>query len=251
MSSSIRTIIIDDHQPSVTILAEELKSFPDIQIAATALTSTKGEEIILKHKPELLFLDIELPDTTGLDFLARLNNKINWKLSVVFYTSYEKYLLQALRLQAFDFLLKPLDKNELKLVMNRFYRNKNSLEKTFPMLPSIPVDKLLSITTVTNDKIILRPQNVGYFKYNSEYKLWEIVLDNFQHLILKHHTTAEVILNYGSEFIQIHKTFIINIHYLGMIQENTCIMLYPFNSVTELKISKIYKKTLLKKFYNL
>lgn len=150
-----------------------------------------------------------------------------------------------------DFLLKPVSKDDLLLAMNRYYLNKKNTKLPPVLPPHYPIDKPLLITTITNDKVILRPQNIGYFRYNSERKLWEIILDDFRHVILKHNTTAEVILNYGAEFIQIHKTYIININYLSMIQDSTCIMLYPFNTVTELKVSKIYKKKLLDKFYNL
>lgn len=251
MSTPTKVIIIDNDKPSVTVLANELKVYQDVVVVATAFNSYDGEQAILKHKPQLIFLDIELPSSNGLEFLAALHSKIDWEMNIIFYTSYEKYMLQALRMQAFDFLLKPVNQDDLLLAMNRYYLHRKNTQPS--PIPSIhyPTDKPLLITTITNDKIILRPQNIGYFRYNSERKLWEIVLDDFRHVILKHNTTADVILNYGTEFIQIHKTYIININYLNMIQESTCIMLYPFNAVTELKISKIYKKKLFEKFYNL
>ncbi|MFR8836433.1 LytR/AlgR family response regulator transcription factor [Bacteroides nordii] len=251
MSTPTKVIIIDDDKPSVTVLANELKVYQDVVVVATAFNSHDGEQAILKHKPQLIFLDIELPSINGLEFLATLRSQIDWEMNIIFYTSYEKYMLQALRMQAFDFLLKPVNPNDLLLAMNRYYVNRKNAQPS--SIPSIhyPTDKPLLITTITNDKIILRPQNIGYFRYNSERKLWEIVLDDFRHVILKHNTTADVILNYGTEFIQIHKTYIININYLSMIQENACIMLYPFNTVTELKVSKMYRKKLFEKFYNL
>lgn len=251
MSIPTKVIIIDDDKPSVTVLSNELKNYQDVSVIATAFNCHDGEQAIFRHKPQLIFLDIELPGINGLEFLTTLRPKIDWEMSVIFYTSYEKYMLQALRMQAFDFLLKPVNRDDLLLAMNRYYLSRKN---TIPLLSSslhYPTDKPLLITTITNDKVILRPQNIGYFRYNSERKLWEIILDNFRHVILKHNTTAEVILNYGAEFIQIHKTYIININYLSMIQENTCIMLYPFNAVTELKVSKIYRKKLFEKFYNL
>lgn len=251
MNKIIKVIIIDDDKPSITVLENELKVFQDVQIVARAFNSIEGENAIIKYKPDLLFLDIELPNVSGIEFLSVLSNKLTWNMKVVFYTSYEKYILQALRLQAFDFLLKPVNRNELSLVMNRFYMDGNCFPKTTQTIYHNPNTKSILLTTITNDKIVVKPQNIGYFRYNSERKLWEIILDNFQHFILKHHTTAEVILNYSSDFIQIHKTYIININYLGIIQENTCIMLYPLNTITELKISKIYRKKLLDKFYNL
>ncbi|WP_455587370.1 LytR/AlgR family response regulator transcription factor [Bacteroides sp.] len=251
MSAPTKVIIIDDDKPSVTVLVNELKAYQDVTIIATAFNSHNGEQAILKHKPQLIFLDIELPGINGLEFLAALRSKIDWEVNVIFYTSYEKYMLQALRMQAFDFLLKPVNKDDLLLAMNRYYLSRKNAQPSPISSIHYPTDKPLLITTITNDKIILRPQNIGYFRYNSERKLWEIVLDDFRHVILKHNTTAEVILNYGAEFIQTHKTYIININYLSMIQENTCIMLYPFNTVTELKVSKMYRKKLFDKFYNL
>lgn len=251
MSAPTKVIIIDDDKPSVTVLTNELKAYQDVTVMATAYNSHDGEQAIMKHKPQLIFLDIELPGINGLEFLAALRSKIDWKMSTIFYTSYEKYMLQALRMQAFDFLLKPVNKDDLLLAMNRYYlSNKNALPPPVPSL-SYPTDKPLLINTFTNDKVVLRPQNIGYFRYNSERKLWEIILDDFRHVILKHNTTADVILNYGTEFIQIHKTYIININYLSMIKESTCIMLYPFNMVTELKVSKMYRKKLFDKFYSL
>ena len=251
MSIPTKVVIIDDDKSSITVLANELKVYQDVVVVATASDSYDGEQVILKHKPQLIFLDIELPCISGLEFLATLHSKIDWDINIIFYTSYDKYMLQAFRMEAFDFLLKPINKDDLLLVMNRYYLNRKNAQPSLLSSIHYPIEKPLLLTTVVNDKIILRPQNIGYFRYNSERKLWEIVLDDFRHVILKHNTTANVILNYGTEFIQIHKTYIININYLSMIQENACIMLYPFNTVTELKVSKIYRKKLFENFYNL
>lgn len=252
MEQVTKVVIIDDDKPSVAVLKNELKNYRNIEVVGVAYTSVTGEELILKYKPNLIFLDIELPNISGLEFLTSLRSRINWNMSVIFYTSYEKYILQALRMQAFDFLLKPVSKNELMLVLNRYYLNQKNVQPVSNVnINTYQTDKPILITTITNDKIILRPQNIGYFRYNSSRKLWEVVLDDFRNIILKHNTTAETILNYGHEFIQIHKTFIINLNYLSLIQDNNCIMHYPFNNITELKISKLYKKKLFEKFYDL
>ncbi len=251
----INTLIIDDDNPSVLVLTERLKAFSDVQIVATAHNGEGGRNAVMKYKPDLLFLDIELPDISGLDFLSSLDKNIDWDMKVVFYTSYEKYLLQALRLQAFDFLLKPVNENELSLVMNRFYLHRegkdNLLRQNSPSRGMPLSVKSVLITTITNDKLIVRPENIGYFKYDSDRKLWKVVLNSLQYFILKHQTTADTILSYAPEFIQIHKSYIININYLYIISENSCTLLPPFNKVSELKISKMYKKKLLDKFYDM
>ena len=96
----------------MTVLTNELKAYQDVNVIATAFNSHDGEQAILKHKPQLIFLDIELPGINGLESLAALRPKIDWEMSTIFYTSYEKYMLQALRMQAFDFLLKPVSKDD-------------------------------------------------------------------------------------------------------------------------------------------
>lgn len=257
MEYKIDTVIVDDDRASILVLTESLKAFPDVRIVATAGNGEEGWNTVLKHKPELLFLDVELSDTTGLEFLASLDKHIDWAMKVVFYTSYEKYLLPALRLQAFDYLLKPVSDSELSLVMNRFYLSREEVSESRPLpvqpLSTQPVPSVQSIliTTITNDKLIVRSENIGYFKYDSERKLWKVVLNSLQHFILKHQTTADTILNYSSDFIQIHKSYIININYLYLISENSCTLLPPFDQVSELKVSKIYKKKLLDKFYDM
>ena len=252
MEKRIDTVIVDDDNPSIRVLAERLKGYPDVNLVATAGNGEEGWNTVMRYKPELLFLDVELSDTSGLEFLSSLDKHIDWNMKVVFYTSYEKYLLPALRLQAFDFLLKPVSDSELSLIMNRFYLSREEALRSGgqPVQPkplSQPVQSIL-ITTITNDKLIVRPENIGFFKYDSERKLWRVVLNSLQHFILKHQTTAETILNYAPEFIQIHKTYIININYLYLISENSCTLLPPFNKVSELKVSKMYKKKLLDRF---
>lgn len=255
MENRIDTVIVDDDNLSIRVLAERLKAYPDVHLVATAGNGEEGWNTVMQYKPELLFLDVELSDTSGLEFLSSLDKYIDWNMKVVFYTSYEKYLLPALRLQAFDFLLKPVSDSELSLIMNRFYLSRNdSLRlggQSVPPRSMSPSVQSILITTITNDKLIVRPENIGFFKYDSERKLWKVVLNSLQHFILKHQTTADTILNYAPEFIQIHKTYIININYLYLISENSCTLLPPFNKVSELKVSKMYKKKLLDKFYDM
>ena len=192
MSIPTKVVIIDDDKSSITVLANELKVYQDVVVVATASDSYDGEQVILKHKPQLIFLDIELPCISGLEFLATLHSKIDWDINIIFYTSYDKYMLQAFRMEAFDFLLKPINKDDLLLVMNRYYLNRKNAQPSLLSSIHYPIEKPLLITTVVNDKIILRPQNIGYFRYNSERKLWEIVLDDFRHVILKHNSKCDI-----------------------------------------------------------
>lgn len=84
MSIPTKVVIIDDDKSSITVLANELKVYQDVVVVATASDSYDGEQVILKHKPQLIFLDIELPCISGLEFLATLHSKIDWDINIIF-----------------------------------------------------------------------------------------------------------------------------------------------------------------------
>ena len=137
MENRIDTVIVDDDNPSIRLLADRLKAYPDVRVVATAGNGEEGWNTVLRYKPDLLFLDVELSDTSGLEFLSSLDRHIDWDMKVVFYTSYEKYLLPALRLQAFDYLLKPVSDSELSLIMDRYYLLRDE-SRRMVVPPSIP-----------------------------------------------------------------------------------------------------------------
>lgn len=252
----IRIIISDDDPAAVELLHKGLKAYPWAEVVATTSEGAEATvNLIESCNPDLIFLDIELgPEVSGLDVIRGMGDSERSNIKIVFYSSYRKYLLQAIRLDAFDFLLKPFDPEELAIIMNRYrhdgMRSPGMLPELQRALKSSSDVRALSITTITNDKLILAPHKIVFFKYDSERKLWEVVLDDFKRIILKRHTKAETILNFGPDFIRTHKTYIINIMYLGMISNAECTLVPPYDTM-EIRISKAYKRQLLDRFYDL
>ncbi|MDE7160193.1 MAG: LytTR family DNA-binding domain-containing protein [Muribaculaceae bacterium] len=256
----VRVVIIDDDIAAIKVLENALRIFgPRVEICGTASTLAEGRAIISEEMPDIAFIDIEFPDEseTGLD-LVGLDRKYGGNMEVVFYTSYNKYLINALRLQAFDFLLKPVDTEELRIIMRRYMMERGRAPQTAIYTPGLlgaardrSDARALAITTVTNDRIIVSPSSIIFFKYDSDRKVWEVVMSNLQRHILKRHTTADVILNYGPDFIRTHQIYIVNVAYLGMITNNSCTLLPPYNDITEIKISKSFRRQLLDRFYDL
>lgn len=107
----MKTVIVDDDKRVINIISRLIQSdFPDITVEATAEDVKTGCRYIAEVCPDLLFLDINLPDGTGFDLLKKLS-KIDFK--IIFITAYEEYALQAIKVSALDYLLKPVDRTEL------------------------------------------------------------------------------------------------------------------------------------------
>jgi len=112
---TIKTILIDDEQKNRDVIRLKLeRNCPEIEIIAFAESAAEGYDKIQKLKPELIFLDISMPGETGLQMLKRFDS-INFE--IIFVTGYNDYALDALKMSAVDYLLKPvLDKDLIRAV---------------------------------------------------------------------------------------------------------------------------------------
>lgn len=257
----IKVVIVDDDLPSAKLLEKALSSRKDLELCGIAENLTEGERLVRENNPDLLFLDMEFPDSSGLEWYENSQLPVNTK--VVFHTCYSRYIHDALSLRVFDFLLKPFDPSELDVILRRF----KSLPKNTPdnpaggqpgsqdycQSPSVRFGSMrpIAITSVINSKIIVNPTEIVYFRYMSDRKIWECVFVNMKRIILKRQTTAETILGYGPDFVRTHKHFIVNMRYVGIISGNDCILLPPLDKITEIKISKSYRRDLMDRFYDI
>lgn len=112
MSEEITVVIVDDEAASVRNLSNDLCVYSDVRILETTTSVEKARKIVIRQQPDLLFLDVEMPKMSGLDLWQNIRADVHADMRVVFYTAYDKYVLEALRASAFDYLLKPyLPKN--------------------------------------------------------------------------------------------------------------------------------------------
>ena len=245
-----KVVIVDDERAAIDVLRRELEPYREFEVKGIAGNGAKGKKMIMELHPNLLFLDMELPDTLGLNLLS----EIRWDMKVVFYTSYDKYLLQALRESAFDFLLKPFEAEDLKVIMERYRKAMSSA--SLSLLPSfassisasMPQQVMFMISTVTGFKL-LRLEEIGFFEYLKDKRQWQVVLFNQTRLSLKRNTKAEDIISYSQAFVQISQSAIVNIDYLAMIDGKCCQLYPPFHDKNDLVISRSYLKELQERFF--
>jgi two-component system LytT family response regulator len=120
----IRSLIIEDEQKSREMLAMLIEqNCPQLQIVGLAKNVNEGAEMIKSLKPELVFLDIQMPDGTGFDLLEQVQDK---KFEIIFTTATDKHALRAIKYSACDYLLKPIDIDELKLAVEKVSQKKNT-----------------------------------------------------------------------------------------------------------------------------
>nr|WP_068892294.1 LytTR family DNA-binding domain-containing protein [Pedobacter panaciterrae] len=113
----IKAVIIDDEANNIENLQIIITKYcPDVTIEATADNVSDGIDIIKKHQPDLVFLDIQMPDQSGFDLLSNLPEI---KFEVIFITAYDKYGIQAIKFSALDYLLKPININEFKIAVGK------------------------------------------------------------------------------------------------------------------------------------
>lgn len=119
----IKSLIIDDDPFIHTLLMDKLEQhFPEVEVLQTGSSGTEGIDLIRQLQPNLVFLDVEMTDMTGFEMLSQLD-QIDFQ--TIFITSYTHYAIKAIRFNALDYILKPIDLGELKQAIKRFTKRAN------------------------------------------------------------------------------------------------------------------------------
>jgi DNA-binding NarL/FixJ family response regulator len=134
----LRTIIIDDEKHSCERLKRLLASFPQINVIDSFTSSRKGFEYIIKQKPDLVFLDVELENNiSAFDLIKQLDKNLQ-RPHIILVTGFSQYTIKAIRNEVFDYIIKPVDIDELKASIGRLTEhlslNVNKTLSQFSML---------------------------------------------------------------------------------------------------------------------
>ncbi len=121
-TATISTIIVDDEQLACDELSFLLKDFPEVDLIATGSNGLQAMELIRKMEPDLVFLDVNMPGLDGMGVVRQLREKGVELPHVIFVTAYDQYAVEAFRLEALDYLLKPVDKVRLAESVERVAR---------------------------------------------------------------------------------------------------------------------------------
>ncbi len=131
----MKALIIDDEKRALNVLRLLIEQhIPEIDEVSTALGSVQGLEQVHALRPDLIFLDVEMPGMTGFELLEALQDI---EVNVIFTTAYDHYAIRAIRCSAIDYLLKPIDIQELKAAVQRFSRQPLRSDEINPLMSNL------------------------------------------------------------------------------------------------------------------
>jgi DNA-binding LytR/AlgR family response regulator len=119
ISQKITALIVDDDAKSREVLEYHLRTIPEIEIIGSALGADEACRMLLEHVPDILFLDIEMPGKSGFDLLSDLR-KLEIQPCIIFQTAFDKYAIEAIKNTAFDYLLKPVEREAILAALSRY-----------------------------------------------------------------------------------------------------------------------------------
>ena len=210
----IKAIAIDDEVHCLETLSILLKeSCPQVQLLQQCRSAKKGLEAIEKDKPELVFLDIEMPVMNGFELLEQFTEI---SFAIIFTTSYDQYAIKAIHFSALDYLLKPIDPNELKLAVKKVEEQRHlPMAEQFQMLL-----KQINGKNSGFNKIAV-PTAEGFELIPADQVLYLEANDNYTHLFLKNKNKIIACRTLKEMEEQIHDfTFFIRIHNSYMVNLN-------------------------------
>ena len=228
----IRTLLVDDEPRAIRTLELLLeKNIPEVQIIGTANNIEEALSKILKDRPDLIFLDINMPKGTGLELLERIKN-LNAK--VILTTAYQEYAIEALRLSALDYLLKPVGKEELKNAINRYFEQ----TVTSKVRGGSETNRIAINTT---DRIhILELDQIYYIQSDKNYSIFH----TNEGPVISSKSLGHYELVLPDHFFRIHRSYMVNLNKIKQLKKGKSYQVVLENGMT-LEVSKSKKEELL------
>lgn len=212
--SKLRAILIDDEESARDVLENLLLRFcPDVELVAKCENVTVAVEAIHKHKPDVVFSDIEMPNYAGYE-IVNFFKEINFEL--IFVTAYDQYAIRAFEVAAIDYLLKPIDIERLKSSVKRVREKRNSSEQKDRLLllsNTLETKQLKNI--VISDKgqqNIIAIDNVIAIEAQESYCI--IHTAERKYVASKNLKHFETILDSLPQFLRVHKSWLVNKNYI-------------------------------------
>ncbi len=218
-----RCLIVDDEMPARQELLYILSSIEDVKVIGEASNGIEALELIKTLKPDIVFLDIQMPQVSGMDVARRLLEEEH-KPIIIFVTAYDQFAVEAFEVNAIDYLLKPISEERLQKTLEKITSNKKSDEE-------VDYNKLSRLIQDIKSNTKVAPQRISLYYKN---KLIPIETKDIIYATIEDKNTV-IICNKGkfeanctlnelmdrldsSTFFRSHKSYIVNLNYIESIE---------------------------------
>lgn len=239
-------VIITDDEPAACALMRTLllRKFPDIEILAICHDLPSAVVAIRKHKPDAVFLDIEMPNYSGLEIMDFLSeDEVNFE--IVFVTAYSEYAIHAFRLSALDYLLKPVDILQLEETVHKLIAakdNKTTISQYASLKHNLNGQKPLRICIPTAEgKFFFAPEQIIFFEAEGAYTH---IYTTEKHLLVgKNIKYFDEMLGKTFPFMRVHRSYMVNLSFIQQIQADYSVLLKTGQriSIAKERLSEVEK----------
>lgn len=211
----MKAIIVDDEHQAIRVLQKLLESYcDDVEVVAVATKADDARSMIEEFKPDLVFLDISMPGKSGIQMVSELTDFTGM---IIFVTAHDQYVLQALRLSAVDYLLKPVHEDELvAAVAKARSQMTRSLDSGYVSVLKNNLNsdhKQLRISLPTSEGFIIRRvEEILYCEADNNYTVF-IFSNESRHLVSKPLSYFDQVLT-PYQFVRIHKSTLVQLQHI-------------------------------------
>ncbi len=211
-------LIIDDEAPARSLVREYLSDYKDFKIVGEGSNGLEGVQLINKSKPDVVFLDIQMPKLSGFEILEL----IDVKPFIVFSTAFDQFAIQAFEQNAIDYLLKPYSKDRFAIAINKIIEQSETSniggdtnEKLIKTIDDSEEEINRIAVRIGNQIKIIPIEKISYFQSDDDYV--RIHSEGSEYLKEKTMKFFETHLN-TEQFVRIHRSFILNVNTLDKLE---------------------------------
>jgi two-component system LytT family response regulator/two-component system response regulator LytT len=249
VATTLSTLLVDDEQLASDELAYLLKEFPDVDVIGSARNGIQAVKLIEDLEPDLVFLDVQMPGMDGLGVIRTLKERDVPLPYFVLATAYDQYAIEAFRLEALDYLLKPVDKERLALSIERARRVVQEKAKTQPVEAPLP-----RVNGTQRTKLLIRSGNRNFI-VDANDLIYATINDGLITIVAaglegqsNYRTIEELQSNLDPDnFWRVHRSYLVNINRIKEVIpwfKSSYMLRMDDKKQTEIPVSRVQTKRL-------
>jgi len=232
VEDTLKIIIVDDDPEARELLSYVLREEEKVAVAGQAGSVDEAVQLLIKVSPDLVFLDIQMSGKDGFHFIEQIH-QAGYDPGIIFVTAYEHYAIQAIRNSVFDYILKPINRQELTRAIERFTNRieKDSKQDLSKLIKALRESGPIKVKLNTRSGyILINPQEVVYCQADGNYTHIQL-LNGGRELTTQNLGTIEEILG-GNSFFRASRSYLLNLRYLSRVDRKSCSCVLEYSGET-------------------